>query len=138
VQADRYEIRVADSVMDLVHGGAYWIQELYLADEGVACNLGWAQGRDAKSWELKPTLRVFRADSRRYERPTVGLLRTEPGRGYGEGTPIELPANLAADLRKLVELRESVERRILALGLLPDESRRYLHSPLRATDEGSR
>jgi len=55
-----------------------------------------------------------------------------------EGGSMRALAMLTADLRTFVELPESLEQRILALGLLPDESRRYLHSPIRADNGGSR
>ena len=117
VDAMRYEIKVAKSALDYVHGATRWISELYVKELGISGNLFWEPGGSKEDpFRLVPRLSVFRPNSDRYSSQDFA---GEPSVRRRE--TVQLPESLVDDMQRLLNLRESIIKRILELELLPKE-----------------
>ena len=106
VRALQYRIRVFDGGMDVVHGGGKVVNELFLPDHGVACNIEWSMTPEL---ELVPwRLRAFRATN---ERMSDALDISE----------IVLPAGMATSIVELASQQHALARQVQSVGLLVRE-----------------
>lgn len=109
VKGLRYAIVFAESGSDLVHGGGRWVQEIYFPDLKVACTLVYGT-RDAREMTVEPRLHAFPADGPRND--LTGLGNAKPS----AIEEIEVPAELAEEIRKLAELASRAEAETWRLG----------------------
>ena len=84
---------------------------------GISANLAWELcGSKEEPFRLVPRLRVFRTNPDRYSgqdfmgEPSIRRRET-----------VRLPQSLVDDMQRLLDLRESILKRILELELLPRE-----------------
>ncbi|HEX5137099.1 MAG TPA: hypothetical protein VFY93_09015 [Planctomycetota bacterium] len=110
VKAQRYAIVYAESGCDLVHGGGRWVQEIYFPDLRIACMLVY-QAKDLLAGKAaEPRLYAFPADHARNE--LTGIGNAKPS----EIEEIEVPAEVAEEIRKLAELTRRWEDETWRLG----------------------
>ena len=103
VRALQYRIRVVESGMDLVHGGGKLVNELFLPDHGVACNIEWSMTPEL---ELVPwRLRAFRATSKRMSDAL-------------DASEVVLPADMATSIVELASQQHALARQVQSVGLL--------------------
>jgi hypothetical protein len=106
VRALRYRVLVHESACDLVHGGGQWIDELYLPDHGVVCNV---TGEPAPTKEdpfaTRHRMHAFKGKIRNVFAETVN---GEPQEHPTE--ELRIPRELAERILELADLTERQRR----------------------------
>jgi len=110
VAAIRYRIEVVEGTFDIVRGFTRWIDEIYLPEHGVACNLEWLP-RVADNGEVDlmndvPRLRAFFVPASRLDTVT-------------DRRDVQLPRELAQHIVDVASKRKDVASQLVARGLLP-------------------
>ena len=96
VRAERYRLLVFASGLDVAHGDGQWIDELYLPDHRVVCNV--VNEMDEHLVE-QPRMRAFDSPIRNVFAETAGGKET-----VHPTTPVQLPRELADQILALAEL----------------------------------
>jgi len=110
VKALRYSIVLAESGLELTHGGGRWVQEIYFPELKVACTLVHEHKDLLAAKGAEPRLCAFPADRPRND--LTGLHDAKPS----AIEEIEVPKELAEEIRKLAELRKRWEDETWRLG----------------------
>jgi hypothetical protein len=106
----RYAVVFAESGLELTHGGGRWVEEIYFPDLKVACVLVYEHKELLAGKPAEPRLYAFPADRPRNN--LTGLDSREPS----AIVEIEVPADVAEEIRKLAELRKRWEDETWRLG----------------------
>ena len=106
VRALQYRIKVSQSGFHMSHGAFEIVDELFLPDHGVACNIEWTL---TAAFERVPQrLRAFPATSARLE-------------DAGVPSEVLLPFGLAMSIVALASQPDALARQVMDLGLLLSE-----------------
>jgi hypothetical protein len=148
VRALRYRVMVVESALDYSHGGGQWIDELYLPDAGVVCNVVWnletcanEKGEHVFTGGWVPTMNAF-----------FGSMEERIGSGSDKSVdprkpPVEItvPSELAERIMHVAEVEREQRRkrgelaRILVdrglLGGHESVTPRYRWGPIPATHQ---
>lgn len=112
VKALRYRILWADSALELSHFGGRWVQEIYLPEQKVACALvfEYPQPTDLAKPGRRP--RLYAYPTKRPRNDLTGLKNPKPS----PIEEIEIPAAVAEEIVRLVELTRKQQRETWRLG----------------------
>lgn len=110
VRALRYRVVFAESPLELTHGGGRWVEEIYIPDLKAACTLVHEHRDPLAGTGAEPRLYAFPADGPRNDLTGIG----SPKPSAIE--EIEIPADVAKEIRRLADLRKRWEEETWRLG----------------------
>lgn len=110
VKALRYSIVFAESALELTHGGGRWVEQIYFPDLKVGCTLVYEHRDLLAGKPAEPRLHAFPLDRPRND--LTGLENPKPS----AIEEIEVPAEVAEEIRKLADLRKQWEDETWRLG----------------------
>lgn len=99
VRALRYRILVAESALEMSHGGGQWIDELYFPDKGVVANVTSEMVTEAKEFSTRWRMHAFPSPIRNKFSETLGGEEKEHAT-----TEVAVPRALAERIFELAEL----------------------------------